>query len=152
MDVALGDEAASLMRLIGGITMSAPSGFRFTLGQLMGVVAVSAVFLAVTTLSISGHHTSLFVISFSISLAGIAVFLQNVRLSRWIWVALAGYAGPLLLTMILNLASAMWPSSLHGDLIVTLHLAPRTLFSFLFVAGMAMAFRDVRRRLASREG
>ena len=76
MDVALGDEAASLMRLIGGITMSAPSGFRFTLGQLMGVVAVSAVFLAVTTLSISGHHTSLFVISFSISLAGIAVFLQ----------------------------------------------------------------------------
>jgi hypothetical protein len=131
--------------------MSAPSRFRFTLGQLMGVIAVSAVFLAATTLSISGHHTYLSLLSFGVSLAGLAVLLYNVRLSGWMWVATVGYAGPLLLSIFMSLASVWSPGSLNGDLIMTLHLAPGSVFALLFVVGLAMTFRGVRRRLASRE-
>ena len=92
------------------------------------------------------------IISVVVSLAGVAVLLYNIRLSRWMWVAVAGYAVPLFVGIIPNLVSVMSPSPLSFDMIMTLTMGSGNLFRVLFVLGMAMTFHDVRRRLTNREG
>jgi hypothetical protein len=151
MDFPHGDEAALLMRQIGGSSMSAPSRLRFTLGQLMVVIAGSAVFFAAATFSLTGQYMYLVAFSYLTSLAGVVVLLYNVRFSGWMWFALAGWAGPMLSSTLLNFASAMSPSVAAGHIFLTVHLALNSLFSILVVLGLAITFRDLRRRLASRE-
>ncbi len=131
--------------------MSVPSRFRFTLGHLMVVIALSAVFFAATTLSLTGQYGYLVAFHYLTSLVGVLVLLYNVRLSGWMWLAFTGMAGPMLTGIALNVASATWPSFVGSNIYLTVHLALNSVLSILFVLGLAMAFRDVRRRLTSRE-
>lgn len=124
---------------------------RFTLRQLMIVVAVSAVYFAAMTSSLAGHYTYLFIISYATTLAGAGVLLFNVRLSGWMWVALAGFVGPMLLGILMSVAQATTPISLNGHILVTVHVALNCVCSLVFVVGLAETFRDIRRRLTSRE-
>lgn len=77
---------------------------RFTLRQLMIVIAVSAVYFAAMTFGIAGEYMYLVVFSYAVTLAGAGVLLYNVRLSGWMWVALAGYVGPVLIGILMNVA------------------------------------------------
>jgi hypothetical protein len=127
--------------------MSDPSRFHFTIGQLMGVVALSAVLFAATSLSVAGQFMYLVAFDYAVALVGAGVLLYNVRLSPWMWVAFTGYAVPMLTGILVSFASAMMPSPLFS----TVHFALNGVFSILFVLGLAMTFRDVRRSLAGRE-
>lgn len=124
---------------------------RFTLRQLMIVIAVSAVYFAAMTFGIAGEYMYLVVFSYAVTLAGAGVLLYNVRLSGWMWVALAGYVGPVLIGILMNVARATTPFSLDGRVLVTVHLALNGVFSLVFIVGLASTFRDITRRLTSRE-
>lgn len=134
-----------------GTNPSIPSRPRSMTGRLMAVVAVSGVFLAALAYSLTGEHLIILTSSYLLSYAGVLVLLYNFRLSGWLWVAAVGYAGPPLFGLALSIASTMWPS-LPGVTIVAVHFFLNGTFSLLFVVGLAMAFRDIRRRLADREG
>jgi hypothetical protein len=99
----------------------------------MAVVGFVAVCLAAIAFEVNGQYGYLIALSYGISLAGMGVLLYNVRLSGWLWIAIAGYAGPFLLGMLGHVVSLGIASTL------------------LFVLGLAMTFRDVRRKLESRE-
>ena len=66
--------------------MSKPARFQFTLGQVMGAVAVSAVLLASLA---SGGITYAGIIRIFIFLIEIFVVFSYVRLSTWMWLVLA---------------------------------------------------------------
>jgi hypothetical protein len=109
--------------------MSGTYHFRFTLGQWQCVVAVLAVCFAALAFELAGQYGYLMARSYGVFIAGVGVLLYNVRLSRWMWVVIAGYAGPLLLGMLVPLASM------------------QIAFSLLYVLGLAVTLRDVRRGL-----
>jgi hypothetical protein len=131
--------------------MWGPSRFRFTLGQLMAFIAVSAVFLAAATYSIAGNHNFLIALSYFISFALFGVLLYNIRLSGWMWVAIVGEIGRPLFFIAVSLGATTWPGAVSGTMLVTVHLFVNNVFSLVFIVGLAMTFRDVRRRLTSRE-
>jgi hypothetical protein len=116
-----------------GRSVSGTNRFRFTLGQWQGFVAVLAVCLAAVAFEVRGEYGFVTALSYGASIASMGVLLFNVRLSPWIWVMLAGSVAPRLLFMLTHLASLGIACSL------------------LYVLGLAMMFRDMRRRLEGRE-
>jgi hypothetical protein len=119
------------------------SRFRFTLGQLMGVIALSALLMASAVFASQGNFTFYSLAVAAIECVGVGVLLYNRRLSRWIWALIAGHAGPLLMWPV-QVLSPLFPGFAFFAVQTTLFLA----CSVLFVVGLAMTFRDIRRRLA----
>jgi hypothetical protein len=121
-----------------------PYQFRFSIGQLMGLIALSALVMTNAIFVSRGSLTSYTLIAVVADLAGLAVLLYNRRLSRWIWVWIAGQSAPLLLMLVQALLRSLFSN--YG------FLAIQTSFylfcSFLTVVGLAMTFRDIRRKLA----
>ena len=80
------------------------------------------------------------------------MLFYNRRLSGWIWVWIAGQAGPLLwfageaLAFVLG-SSPYYSNNTYIAIKITLDLA----CSLLTLLGFAMTFRDIRRRLAIHE-
>jgi hypothetical protein len=126
-----------------------PYRFRFSLGQLMALIAISALLTANAIFISRGNFTFNFLISAGLSCAGLGVLFYNRRLSGWIWVWIAGQAWPLLwlageaLTFVLRL-SPYYSNTTPLAIPLTLSLV----FSLLTLLGFAMALRDIRRRLA----
>ena len=125
-----------------------PYRFRFTLGQLMGFIALSALFIAAALFSNQGRHTFFVLLLAAIGCAGLGVFFYNRRLSGWMWVVIAGYGGPTLLGAVGGLLMLLLPSPLTGNTISTINLILNGVGSLLLVVGFAMTFRNIRRRLA----
>ncbi len=126
-----------------------PYRFRFSLGQLMGLIAVSAL-LTANAISVSrGNFAFISLMSAGVSCAAMGVLFYNRRLSGWIWVWIVGHTGPLLWWAGHALAFVLLPSLLYSNnsfiaIQTTLSLA----CSLLNLLGFAMTFRDIRRRLA----
>jgi hypothetical protein len=59
--------------------------FRFSIGQVMGLIAVSALLMANANFVSQGNFTFHTVLIVAILFAGLGVLLYNRRLSRWIW-------------------------------------------------------------------
>jgi hypothetical protein len=74
-----------------------PYRFRFSIGQLMGLIAVSALLTANAMFVSQGNFTFYSLIAAAMRCAGVGVLLFNRGLSRWMWVWIAGEAGPLFL-------------------------------------------------------
>ncbi len=132
-----------------GRTLPMPYRFRFSLGQLMGVIALSALLTANAIFISRGNFKFLFLISAGLSCAGIGVLFYNRRLSGWIWVWIVGQAGPLLLWGFQVLASVLLPSPNYpNNTFLAIELTLNLACSFLTLFGFAMTLRDIRRRLA----
>ena len=126
-----------------------PYRFRFSLGQLMGDIAISALLTANPIFISRGNFTFTSLISAGLSCAGLGVLFYNRRLSGWIWVWIAGQAGPLLwlageaMAFVLQ-SSSYYSNSTYLAIPITLSLV----CSLLNLLGFAMTLRDIRRRLA----
>jgi hypothetical protein len=123
--------------------------FRFTLGHLMVLIAFSALLMA-NAVFVSQRGFSFYnFIYFIIQCVIVGILFYNRRLSRWIWVLIAAHAGlPLLsiahaLLVPFGFDYARYQFALLA-IQTTLYLAG----SLLTVLGLAMTFRDIRRRLA----
>ncbi len=125
-----------------------PYRFRFSLGQLMAFIAISALLTANTIFISRGSFTFFSLISAGLSCAFLGVLFYNRRLSGWIWVWIAGQAGPLLWwaaqAMALLLPAPLYSNNSYVAIQLTLGLA----FSLVTLLGVAMTLRDIRRRLA----
>lgn len=126
--------------------MASSHKIRYSLGQLMCAIALMAILLAAMPKNIGGAQSILLLIARMIALAGVGVLVYNVRLSRWIWVAAVGYAGPMLILVFDLPKLSEWRSAR----VLTVLYALNDMFSLLFVVGLALAFRDVRRELNGR--
>jgi hypothetical protein len=126
-----------------------PYSFRFSLGQLMGVIAISALLTANAIFISRGNFTFYSLISAGLSCVGLGVLFYNRRLSGWIWVWIAGQAGSLLWWAGQSLGWALLPSPRHSNnTYLAIQLTVNSAFSVLTVLGVAMTLRDIRRRLA----
>jgi hypothetical protein len=126
-----------------------PFRFRFSLGQLMGVIALAALVTANAIFISRGNFTFLTLIGAGLSCAGLAVLFYNRRLSGWIWVWFAGQAGPLFWlagsALVFVLRHSLYNSHNAFQAIqATVYLV----CSLISLLGIAMTLRDVRRRLA----
>jgi hypothetical protein len=125
-----------------------PYRFRFSLGQLMGVIAISALLTANAIFISRGNFTFNSLVGAGLICAQMGVLFYNRRLSRWIWVWIAGLAGPLLLFGGQAMAFVLLPSQQFA---YNIYLAIQTtlylVFSFVTLVGFAMTLRDIRRRL-----
>jgi hypothetical protein len=126
-----------------------PYRFRFSLGQLMGVIAVSALLTANAIFISRGNFTMLSLINAGLLCAGLGVLFYNRRLSGWIWVWIAAQSGPLLQWAGQAMAFVLLPSPQYSN---NTYLAIQTTLSLvcslLTLLGFAMTLRDIRRRLA----
>ncbi len=126
-----------------------PYRFRFSLGQLMGVIAISALLTANAIFSSRGSFTFFSLIGAGLSCAGIGVLFYNRRLSGWIWVWMAGHAGPLVWWAAMAMAFVLRPSSYYSnDIFLAIQTTLSLACSLLALLGFAMTLRDLRRRLA----
>ena len=129
-----------------------PYRFRFSLGQLMGVIAISALLTANAIFISRGNFTFYSLIVAGLSCAGLGVLFYYRRLSGWIWVWIAGLAGPLLLWGFQAMTFVLLPSPYYSN---NTFLAIQTTLSLgcslLTLWGFAMTLRDIRRRLAIHE-
>ena len=126
-----------------------PYRFRFSLGQLMGVIAVSALLTANAIFISRGNFTFFWLISAGLSCAGLGVLFYNRRLSGWIWVWIAGHAGPLLWWAGQAMAFVLLPSPLYSNnTYIAVQITLSLVCSFATLLGFAMTLRDIRRRLA----
>jgi hypothetical protein len=123
--------------------MASSHKIRYKLGQLMGIIALTAILLAAMPKDVGGAQWILQLIARMIALAGVSVLVYNIRLSGWIWVAVVGYAGPMLILIFDLPRLSVWRSAQ----VLTVSSALHDIFSLLFVVGLALAFRDVRREL-----
>ncbi len=119
------------------------SGFRFTVGQLMCVIGLSALLTANFVFSSQGNFTFYKWTYAVIGCTELGVLLYNRRLSGWIWALIAGNAVPLLLMTIMELLSP--PITIT---FAAIQMSLGMVCSLLTVLGFAMTFRDIRRRLA----
>jgi hypothetical protein len=135
--------------------MSIYAGFRFTLGQSVAATAVIAILVSAALAE--GRYDPpftdpRFLLSTAVLPAGAGVCLYNLRLSRGMWLVLAGYVGPWVVGWATHLTFAVRSSALDSDFIAWVGrvgwLANEVL-SLVFVAGLAVTFRDIRRQLAS---
>ena len=126
-----------------------PYRFRFSIGQLMGLIAISALLTANAIFISRGNFTFFSLIGAGLSCAGLGVLFYNRRLSRWIWVWIAGQFGPLLWWAGQAMAFVLLPSLQYSNFT---YLAIQTTLSvacsLLTILGFAMTLRDIRRRLA----
>jgi hypothetical protein len=129
-----------------------PYRFRFSLGQLMVLIAVSALLTANAIFISRGNFTFISLISAGLSFAGLGVLFYNRRLSAWIWVWMAGEVGPLLWWAGQAVAFVLRPSPYYSN---KTYLAIQTTLSLvcalLALLGFAMTLRDIRQRLATYE-
>jgi hypothetical protein len=133
----------------GGRVLPMAYRFRFTLGQLMGFIAISALLTANAIFISRGNFTFLSLISAALSCVWLGVLFSNRRLSGWIWVWIAGYTAPLLWWGGQALAFVLLPSPYYSHnafLAIQTTLSLRC--SLLGLLGFAMTFRDIRHRLA----
>ncbi len=126
-----------------------PYRLRFSIGQLMGLIALSALLTANAIFIIRGNFTFIALIGIGLSCAGLGVLFYNRRLSGWIWVWIAGQSWPLLWWAAQLMVFVLLPSPFYGNntyvaIQTTLSLAG----SLLTLLGFAMTLRDIRRRLA----
>jgi hypothetical protein len=119
------------------------NGFRFSIGQVMGLIALSALVLANAIFVTQGNFTFYTVLIAAILFAGLGVLVYNRRLSRWIWVWIAGESGPLLVITLQQLLGLLFSNYTSVAIIMSLNLV----CSLLTVVGFAMTFRDIRRKL-----
>ena len=118
--------------------------FRFSIGQVMGVIALSALLMANALFMNHGHFGFHALLVAAILVAGLAVLLYNRRLSRWMWVWIAGQSGPLLVMTLQWLLSPLYANYNY----VAIHISLYLVCSLFTVVGFAMTFRDIRRKLA----
>jgi hypothetical protein len=121
--------------------------FRFSIGQLMGLIAVSALLIANAVFATQGNFTFHTMLAAAIILAGLGVLLYNRRLSRWMWVWIAGQSGPLLVMTLQPLLNSLFFSFNFVALALSLYLV----CSVLTLVGLTMTLRDIRRKLAMHE-
>jgi hypothetical protein len=124
-----------------------PYRFRFSLGQLMGLVALSALLTANAMFVSQGNFTFYSLIAAVMRCAGVGVLLFNRGLSRWMWVWIAGEAGPLF-TMAIRALAFMLLTFNDGLNQVALQTTGGLVCSLLTIMGFAMTLRDIRRKLA----
>ena len=135
--------------------MSIHVGFRFTLGQSMAATAVIAILIAAAFAE--GRYNPpftdpRFLLSTAVLVAGAGVCLYNLRLSRGIWLVLIGYIGPSVVGWATHLAFAVRPAALNSDFIARAYRVgwlADTVLSLVLVTGLAVTFRDIRRRLST---
>ena len=131
-----------------------PFRLRFSLGQLMGFIALAALLTANAIFISRGNFMFFSLFSFALSCAGLGVLFYHRRLSGWIWVWIAGQAEPLLWlagsAVVFVLRQSLFDSSnnAYQAIQATVHLG----CSFISLLGIAMTLRDIRRRLAIYEG
>jgi hypothetical protein len=118
--------------------------FRFSIGQVMGLIALSALIMANAIFVTQGSFTFYTVLSAAVLFAGLGVLLYNRRLSRWMWVWITGQSGPLLVMTVGALLSPLFSNYTFVAIQMSLYLV----CSLLTVVGFAMTLRDIRRRLA----
>jgi hypothetical protein len=121
--------------------------FRFSIGQAMGLIAVSALVIANAIFVNQGSFTFHAVLVSGILLAGIGVLLYNRRLSRWMWIWIAGQTGSFLVMPLQAFLSRLFFD--YNFVAITLSLYP--VCSVVTVVGIAMTLRDIRRKLAIHE-
>jgi hypothetical protein len=118
--------------------------FRFSIGQVMGLIALSALLMANAIFVTQGNFTFYAVLIAAILFAGLGVLLYNRRLSRWMWVWIAGDSGPLLVITLQQLQGLLFSNHTSIAILMSLNLV----CALLTVVGFAMTFRDIRRKLA----
>ncbi len=142
--------------------MSSPHWFRFTLNQLMVVTAVFALLMAAAVSdkfdAATGTYSSFadprYLLSTAVRFAGAGVCLYNLRLSRGMWLVLAGYLGPWLVGIAINMTIAIWysaPNTPFPTNVARMGWAAIQVLHLIFVLGLALTFRDIRRRLSNFE-
>ncbi len=119
-----------------------PYRFRFSLGQVMGLIAVSALLMANAIFVTQSSLTFYMVLFSAILFAGLGVLVYNRRLSPWMWVWIAGQSCELLLMTVRELLSPLFSHYIAIEMSLFL------VCSLLSVVGFAMTFRDIRRKLA----
>jgi hypothetical protein len=143
--------------------MQSARWFRFTLNQLMAVIAFFAVLMAA---AISERHITApgslstfadpkYWLTTAVRFAGAGVCLYNLRLSWWMWLVLAGYIGPWLVGIATGLTIVVWNSAPNASFPVSVarvSWAANLVLQLVFVVGLAAAFRDIRRRIPDLEG
>ena len=126
-----------------------PASFRFTLGQLMGLVAIVALLMANASFITHGNYRFTSLISTAIECAVLGVLIYHRRLSAWIWVSIIGQGGQLLWLLMATLQGVLLSSPLYSDnIFLAIQLTVSLLASLLFVLGFAMTLQDLGRRLA----
>jgi hypothetical protein len=129
-----------------------PYRFRFSLGQLMRVIAVSAVLTANVIFISRGNITFFSLIYAGLSCAGLGVLIYHRRLSGWIWVWIGGQSGALLWWAGQAIAFVLLSSPQYSNnTYLALHTTLSLVCSLLTLLGFAMTLRDIRRRLAIHE-
>jgi hypothetical protein len=138
--------------------MSIHAGPRFTLGQSMAATAVIA--LLISAALAEGRYDPAFtdprfLLSTFVLVVGAGVCLYNLRLSRGMWLVLVGYIGPRVVGWATQLTFAVRGSALDSDFIARVGRVAwlaNSVLSLVFVAGLAVTFRDIRRRLPTSGG
>ncbi len=133
--------------------MSIPVNFRFTLGQSMAATAVVAILISAALAE--GHYDPPFadprsLLSTAVLVAGVGVCLYNIRLSRGMWLVLIGYIGPSVVGCATHLTLSGRFAVLNSDFIARVYRVgwlANTVSSLALVTGLAVTFRDNRRRL-----
>jgi hypothetical protein len=143
--------------------MSSPHWFRFTLNQLMAAIAFFAILMAA---AISERHITApgtlsafaeprYWLMTAVRFTGVGVCLYNLRLSRWMWLVLAGYIGPWLVGIATGLTIVVWYSAPNASFpvnVARVSWAASLVLHLVFVVGLAATFRDIGRRLSNLEG
>src|SRR5262245_1029392 len=124
--------------------MSMHYRFRFSIGQLMGSIALSAFLIANAIFMSQGSFAFHAVLIATILLVGIGVLLYNRRLSQWMWVWIAGQSVPLFMIPLQWLLIPLASNYNTVAISVSLNLAG----SLLTIVGFTMTFRDIHRKLA----
>ena len=124
-----------------------PFKLRFSLGQMMAFIALSALLIANVLFITHGSFFFHSLLAAVMSCAGIAVLLHHRRLSAWMWVWIAGQAWPMLMMAVAGLRDVLvsWP---NYDGFLAIQLTLGLVCSLLTLVGFALTLRDVRRRLA----
>ena len=124
-----------------------PSRFRISIGQVMGLIALSALLMANIIFASQGNFTFYSVLSAAILLAGVVVLLYNRRLSGWIWLWIAGESVPLIMLILQALLSSLFSNQTFLAIFMSVYIGS----SVFTVVGFGMTLRDLRQRLAGYE-
>jgi hypothetical protein len=119
-----------------------PHRLRFSIGQVMGLIALSSLLMANAIFVTQSSLTFYMVLLCAILFAGLGVLFYNRRLSPWMWVWIAGQSCELLLMTVRELLSPLFSHYIAIEMSLFL------VCSLLSVVGFAMTFRDIRRKLA----
>jgi hypothetical protein len=129
--------------------MVKPGRYQISLGQIQVVIAIAGVALVLGSLPDSDDSKASAGVTMVIQLAGAGVVLRYIRLSGWMWlIAVSLIAGGVVhgVDVFSNEIYELVPLWLYYNVWLFLgRVSP-----FLLVMGLLLAFRDVRRKLASR--